>query len=160
MVNTAIVGKFYWPVITSDYTGPRLWLYNVTIGGGGTVGLVVDSTSFVKNTYIDAATAYSGTLATFTTCQHSTAQSITGSTGSTAYSTANFTNVTSGSEDFHLPSGSALIDAGTDLSGDAGMRSPRIGKVLPEVERGTSGLMSTFLRRPPYPCTPTRNNRE
>ena len=33
-----------------------------------------------------------------------------------AYSTANFTNVTSGSENLHLAAGSALIDAGTDLS--------------------------------------------
>lgn len=54
-----------------------------------------------------------------TTCHHSTSQSITGSTGNTTYDTSNFTNVTSGSEDLSLPSGSALIDVGTDLSADA-----------------------------------------
>jgi hypothetical protein len=41
----------------------------------------------------------------------------TNCTNSVAHSTANFTNVTSGSEDYRLPSGSALIDAGVDLSG-------------------------------------------
>jgi len=36
-----------------------------------------------------------------------------------ALSTANFTSVTSGSEDLSLPGGSALIDIGTDLHADA-----------------------------------------
>lgn len=40
----------------------------------------------------------------------------TNCTNSVAHSTANFTNVTSGSESYLLPSGSALIDAGVDLS--------------------------------------------
>jgi hypothetical protein len=38
---------------------------------------------------------------------------------SIAYSTANFLNVTSGSEDLHLASGSALIGVGTNLYNDA-----------------------------------------
>jgi hypothetical protein len=42
------------------------------------------------------------------------------STPTSAYSTATFTNVTAGNEDFSLPSGSGLIDAGSDLSADAG----------------------------------------
>ena len=77
----------------------------------------------VKNCYLHRATgtnvyAAGYGFATFTTCKHSTSQSITGSTGSTAYSTANFTSVTAGSEDHHPVGGSALIDAGTDLSAD------------------------------------------
>jgi hypothetical protein len=53
-----------------------------------------------------------------TTCASSDA---TGSAGlqNIAANTTNFTNVTAGSEDFHLPAGSALIDVGTDTSGDA-----------------------------------------
>lgn len=84
---------------------------------------VANNAHRVKNCYLHRATGtdvYTSDYgsATFTTCQHSTAQSITGSTGSTAYSTANFTSVTAGSEDHHPVSGSALIDAGTDLSAD------------------------------------------
>ena len=41
-----------------------------------------------------------------------------GLTNSIAWSTANFTNVTAGSIDVHLVTGSALIGAGTDLSSD------------------------------------------
>lgn len=41
----------------------------------------------------------------------------TNCTNSVAHSTANFTNVTSTTENYLLPSGSALIDAGVDLSG-------------------------------------------
>jgi parallel beta-helix repeat protein len=53
-----------------------------------------------------------------TTSMASDAQSSeTGLTNSIAYSTANFTNVTAGSVDLHLVTGSALIDQGTDLSG-------------------------------------------
>lgn len=54
---------------------------------------------------------------TGTTCMCQDAITETGLTNSIAYSTANFTNVTAGSEDLHLVTGSALIDAGTDLSG-------------------------------------------
>jgi hypothetical protein len=55
---------------------------------------------------------------TFTTSMSSNTEStLTGLTNSIAWSTANFTNVTAGSVDIHLVTGSALIDAGTDLSG-------------------------------------------
>lgn len=87
------------------------------------VGNLANCVVRVKNTFMHRGTGtnvYSTgyTAATFTTCRHSTSQSITGSTGSTAYSTANFTNVTAGSENPAPVSGSALIDAGTDLSAD------------------------------------------
>jgi hypothetical protein len=44
----------------------------------------------------------------------------TGSSGlqNIAFSTTNFENVTSGSEDFHIKSGSSLNGGGTDISGD------------------------------------------
>lgn len=62
--------------------------------------------------------AYSGTM-TRTTCAHDTATVFSGSTASIAYSTANFVNVTSGSEDLHLIVGASatLLTGGTDLSG-------------------------------------------
>lgn len=55
---------------------------------------------------------------TTVTCMASDTNSTeSGLTNSIAYSTSNFTNVTAGSVDVHLVTGSALIDAGTDLSG-------------------------------------------
>lgn len=54
----------------------------------------------------------------FTTSMSSNAESTEiGLTNNIAYTTANFTNVTSGSEDIRLVSGSALIDQGTNYSG-------------------------------------------
>ena len=54
---------------------------------------------------------------TATTCMSAQAITETGLTPSIAFDTSNFTNVTAGSEDLHLVTGSDLIDAGTDLSG-------------------------------------------
>lgn len=61
---------------------------------------------------------YSGTI-THTNCQHSSADVITGSTASIAWSTANFTNVTAGAQNIKLPSGSALIGAGVGPASNA-----------------------------------------
>lgn len=76
------------------------------------------NTTAIKNCYASsgASTAYNG--GTLTT---SASSDTSGSTGlqSIAYSTssgAKFTNITSGSENFTLQSGSALIGVGTDLS--------------------------------------------
>jgi hypothetical protein len=105
--------------ITFNSGGPTVNIDNCTIVGAGRYGLYRDSgTVTLRNCYVgNAGTAeYNGTF-TLTTCMHSSADSYTGSTGSIAYDTNNFTNVTGGSEDLHLPSGSDLIDAGTDLSG-------------------------------------------
>jgi len=75
-------------------------------------------TVLVKNCYA-SATSLAYQNCTLTTCASSDSSS--GSVGlrGIAYSTANFTNVTPGAEDFHLPTGSALIGVGTDTSGDA-----------------------------------------
>jgi hypothetical protein len=75
----------------------------------------------VDNTYVavlSGSTCYNGTM-TCTTCAHSSASVVTGSTASIANSTANFVNVTPGSEDYHLVTGASatLKTGGTDLSG-------------------------------------------
>lgn len=95
--------------------GGTLNMDNVT-GIGATYGSyqAVGPTT-ARNCYFSGTTSYQGTH-TLTTSASSDAT--TGSVGlrSIAYSTANFTNVTAGSENLHLVSGSALIDVGTDLS--------------------------------------------
>lgn len=85
---------------------------NANDGGDG-------SSCLIKNCYVHGPTnAYNGIAAgvTLVTCAHSSATSFTGSTPSIAHSTGNFVNVTSGSQNYHLASGSGLIDIGTDLS--------------------------------------------
>lgn len=80
-------------------------------------GILNFATTVAKNVYVGNCSAvefYNGP--TLTTCANSSATSYSGSTANVAFSTANFVNVTSGSEDLHLVSGSALKDAGTDLS--------------------------------------------
>lgn len=105
-------------VVTSSIA---LDIYSCTIIGGDTYGLVRSSgTVTAKNCYAYASgtgDAYSGTI-TKTTCA---SDDTTGSAGlqNIAYDTSNFTNVTGGSEDLHLPSGSNLVDVGTDTSGDS-----------------------------------------
>lgn len=72
-----------------------------------------------KNCYAKATTAYATSTGTLnkTTCASS---DTTGSAGlqNIAYSTTNFVNVTGGSEDLNLKSGSTLIGNGTDTSGE------------------------------------------
>jgi hypothetical protein len=99
--------------------------YNCTfIQSSGIIAVdITDGTCVAKNCYAGGATfkcynvEAAGSLA-MTTCASS---DTTGSGGLTniAVNTTNFTNVTPGSEDWHIPSGSALKDTGTDTSGDA-----------------------------------------
>lgn len=73
----------------------------------------------VKNCYSggNSSAGFSGcTIPTAGNCKSSDGSQ---STGTVAYTTANFTNVTAGSEDLKLPSGSSLIAAGTGPSSDA-----------------------------------------
>ncbi len=92
----------------------------VACSGIGIENAFSASTVTLDNVYSGGHTgaAYDGTM-TRTTCAHSSATSFSGSTASIAYSTANFTNVTAGSENLHLVSGasSTLLTGGTDLSG-------------------------------------------
>ena len=80
-------------------------------------GVVVAKNVYAKGSSTHAFYAYGGSL-TLTTCASSDA---TGSVGlqNIAFNTTNFTNVTTDTEDVHLPVGSALINVGTDTSGDA-----------------------------------------
>ncbi len=93
---------------------------NCTVAGIGTNAFFRDAgTLTVRNSYAHATTAdYSGTM-TLTTCAHASASVFTGSTASIAHSTANFTNVTATTENYHLDPGASatLISGGTDLSG-------------------------------------------
>ncbi len=90
-------------------------LYNVTLVGTGTAatdGIVATyGTATYKNVYVGGVTnAKSGSTAvTATNCYTST--TLSGWT-TAALSTATFENVTNGTHDFRLKTGSALIDAG------------------------------------------------
>ena len=115
--------------IYKDTNGAHLgsnthYIYNCTVCNNDGYGLQCSSyRSFVvKNTYAgNNTTADYGTNGgwTLTTCYSSDGSQ---STTTAAYSTtsgAYFTNLTSGSEDFHIQSSSALIGNGTDLSSDS-----------------------------------------
>jgi hypothetical protein len=95
-------------------------VYSNTVVGGYRSIRQTGGTMTAKNNYAGASGAggaYAGTI-TKTTCASS---DTTGTTGLTeiAYNTTNFTNVTTGSEDLRLPSGSALLNVGTDTSGES-----------------------------------------
>jgi len=95
-------------------------VYNTTVIGGYIGIQQTAGTVTAKNCYAGGqglGGSYSGTI-TMTTCASG---DTTGTAGlqSIALNTTNFTNVTAGSEDFHLPSGSALIGAATNLYNDA-----------------------------------------
>ena len=86
-------------------------LIGVTYGIFNVLGTIT-----AKNCYCKGTSAYSGTIAK-TTCASS---DTSGSAGlqNIAYDTNNFIGITPGSENLHLPSGSALINVGTDTSGE------------------------------------------
>ena len=92
-------------------------LYSCTAIGITNGIKATSGTITAKNCYAKGTTAYSGTV-TMTTCASS---DTTGSAGlqNIAYSTTNFINVTGGSENLGLVSGTALIGSGTDTSGDS-----------------------------------------
>lgn len=118
--NSVVYGISYSGSACIEITGggtPVTKVYSSTLIGGVN-GLKALGTVTAKNIYASGSTAaYTGTIS-MSTCASSDA---TGSVGlqNIAVNTTNFTNITAGSEDFHLPSGSALINVGTDTSGDA-----------------------------------------
>ena len=105
-------------------SGGTAYVYNSTfinVNAGGYGVYQSAGTIHAKNNYASAGgNDYAGTFATKTTCASADA---TGSVGLTsiAYTTANFKNVTSGSEDPHLTNSSGLRGEGTDLSGDSNL---------------------------------------
>lgn len=96
-------------------TGNVMALNNNTFIGGFYTIQQSNAIVTARNVYCGNASSscYQGTI-TKTTCASSDA---TGTTGlqNIPYSTATFRNVTSGSEDFRLSNGSALIGVGNDL---------------------------------------------
>lgn len=112
--------------IRSDNSSQTVTMENCAFVGGTKGISTAGGNGFtLKNVYCGGNTSdisetggsYAPAGWSYTTVMVSAAYSATGLTASIAYSTANFTNVTAGSVDIHLVSGSALIDAGTDLSG-------------------------------------------
>ena len=107
-------------------TGGTLYVYNSTVCNNDTYGIYGEDyrTVYLKNVYAGGngtADYYKTANSTInlTTCYSSDGSL---STTTAAYSTtsgAYFTNLTSGSEDYHIQSSSALIDNGTDLSSDS-----------------------------------------
>jgi hypothetical protein len=124
------------PAVVDGYDGVKqsggsLTVRNcVVLGGGGTSGInaaAADNCTVVgwgngfnvataRNCYSGNNTGSDFNGGSLTTCASEDATGTGGLTG-VAYSTANFTSVTGGSEDLHLVSGSALRGVGTDLSG-------------------------------------------
>ena len=106
-------------VIENNASNPDATILNCTsVGNTGNGFFMSGSVSAViRNSYSGGNTAadYAGTWTTFQTNASSDA---TGSAGlqNIAYSTANLVNVTSGSENYHRPTGSALIAVGTNLT--------------------------------------------
>ena len=103
------------------------FIYNCTINSNGTYG-IEDASEYryltIKNCYAgnNSTADYggAGSTAMYFTTSYSSDGSL--STTIAAYSTSSgayFTNLTSGSEDFHIGSSSALVDNGTDLSSDS-----------------------------------------
>ncbi len=104
-------------ILTSSSNSVNIYsstVINARVGIRQTGGTVV-----CKNTYAGggALSDYFGTI-TKTTCASRDASGTAGLTG-IATSTATFINVTPGSEDYHITSGSALKGVGTNTSGDS-----------------------------------------
>lgn len=103
-------------------------VYSTTaIGGFYGVEVAIGATATCKNVYA-AETSTDGSALAFnaggtlnmTNCASSdTSASGTGAVTNVAVNTTNFTNVTASSEDFHIPTGSALRDVGTNTSGES-----------------------------------------
>ena len=122
---TTIRNSIIYNATRISYDAPGLWVAggtvlveNCTSCANGDEGFLrAAGTLTIKNSYAGGNTGadFSGTM-TDTTCA-----SEDGTKGTTvAYSTSSgayFTNITPGSEDFHIGASSELIGAGTDLSG-------------------------------------------
>jgi hypothetical protein len=113
IVNTISYGASTAAIRT--YAGTN-YIYNC-VAIGGTYGMFCDSLDYVRNGYAYGSTGAYYKAPTTT----SASNDATGTLGlrSIAYNTTQFANVTAGSEDFSLPSGSGLIGVGTDLRADA-----------------------------------------
>jgi len=103
--NCTLIGGLYGLESTASAIYPiarNVYAHGSSQGFGASAGGVVAKTNCMS----------SDTTAT----NNSGGGGATNCTNSVAHNTTQFTNVTGGSENYLLPSGSALIDAGTDLS--------------------------------------------
>jgi hypothetical protein len=129
--NTIVYGlpdifSFYNSGLFIDF-GATVNIYSSTfIGGHFGIGNSATATINAKNVYASfldsiagAAFSTAGGALNQTTCASSDTTATGTALDSIAVNTTNFTNVTGGSEDFHLPLGSALINVGTDTSGES-----------------------------------------
>ncbi len=99
-------------------------IYNCTVAQATTYGIRKDSSSAVvgvKNCYAGASGTDYSTVSTWDTFTTNASSDTTGTAGlqSIAHSTSSgayFTNITAGSENYHIGASSALKDVGTDLS--------------------------------------------
>jgi hypothetical protein len=105
------------------------YIYSSTLNGS-LYGIYVGplQTATVKNTYASVNSTGGSPEAFHVEATGTLNQTTTGSSDATAtgsgldniaINTTNFTNVTAGSENWSLPSGSALVGTGTDTSGEA-----------------------------------------
>jgi hypothetical protein len=111
--NCIIIGGTYYSYISNVINT----IENCVIINTGSLNAVYRAESFlyVKNCYAHSVSGTAYSPATITTSASSDGSE---STTTAAYDTDTFTNVTAGSENFHLPNTSSpLYDAGTDLSG-------------------------------------------
>jgi len=119
--GSGTLGSNYNSGITA-LSGSTVSVYSCTLIGsyhglyGATTAIVTVKNCYASKTGI--AAAFGGNVDTMVT---SASSDTSGSAGlqNIAVNTTNFTNVSAGTEDLHLPAGSALINVGTDTSGDA-----------------------------------------
>ena len=101
-------------------TGAGCQVYSSTIIGGNNAVRRIGGTMIIKNVYAGGSLGgdYTGTITKTTSASSDNTADGTSPQINIAVNTSNFTNVTGGSENFHLPVGSGLLDLGTDTSGD------------------------------------------
>lgn len=106
--------------IKADENNRERYIYNCIVSNCGGVGIALNnsSTQVLKNCYSggNVGTDYTGANATLVNCRSEDGSL---STPTAPYTTATFTSVTDGAEDFSLPAGSSLIGQGVDLSADS-----------------------------------------
>jgi len=120
--NFASIGSLgHGVVVANSDSSPTVKLINFNVVGSAGYGINrVSGTVTAVNGYSggNATDAYNGTM-TRSYCMHDTATSFSGSTGNTAYSTANFASVTAGSEGLHETAGSVLRNVGQGPAANA-----------------------------------------
>jgi hypothetical protein len=112
IINSIVIGSSVTTGIA--VIGSNAEANNCTVVGCTTGISTSAAGQYLINCYAgNCTTDYGGTLGTLTTCY---SEDGSRSTSTATYSTSTFTNVTGGSEDLALVSGSGLLENGTNLS--------------------------------------------